>query len=80
MPKLEDIRLGVSPLTDRVYLGTVSKRDPGAWAQKRDAVSDLCQAVLTWVPPGTAREIVSSDGTRYEIEVRELKPAQGDAP
>ncbi len=70
--KLEDIKLGVSPLTDRVYMGTVSKKDPTLWNQKRDAVSDLCQAVLTWIPPGTVREIRGRDGARYEIEVRKL--------
>lgn len=71
MPKLEDIRLGVSPLTDRVYMGTVSKTDRSRWLQKRDATSDLCQAVLTWIEPGTIRT-VEGGGKRYEIEVREL--------
>jgi len=28
--KLEDLHIGVSPLTDTIYLGTVSKRDRGA--------------------------------------------------
>lgn len=75
MPKLEEIQIGVSPLTDRVYIGTVSKKDVGLWLQKHEATSNFCQALLTWVEPGTIREIQSSDGDRYEIQVRKLPAA-----
>ena len=73
--KLEDIKLGVSPLTDTVFMGTVSKRDPGLWLVKREATSELCRALLTWVPPGSIRTIRGSNGKSYEIEVREVQPA-----
>lgn len=81
MPKLEDIEIGVSPLTDRVYLGTVSKKDRGLWLQKTDCVSTFCAALFAWVPPGTVRVIDGSDGQRFEIEVRKVnKEVQpGDA-
>ena len=39
--KLSDIHIGVSPLTERIYLGTVSKRDPGTWNQKADCTSQF---------------------------------------
>lgn len=73
--RLDRVKLGVSPITDKVYLGTLAKNDPGCWAEKREATSDFCQCLLTWVPPGTIREISSSTGARYEIEVR-LLPAK----
>lgn len=74
MPKLEDVTLGVSPITDTIYMGTVSKKDAGLWLQKREATSDFCGALLSWVPPGTIRTIRSSAGPWYEIEVREVPP------
>lgn len=76
---LNDIKLGVSPITERVYLGTVSKRDPGLWLHKRDAVSDVCRVILEWVPPGTIRSIQAGDGSMYEIETR-LIPKQVKEP
>jgi hypothetical protein len=72
MPKLEDVRLGVSPLTDTVMMGTL--KDEMTWRGKRDCTSEFCGALLTWIPPGSVREIGSRAGKRYEIEVRELAP------
>lgn len=69
--KLADIKLGVSPITDTVMLGTLM--DANTWREKRDATSDFCAALITWVPPGNIREICSSGGNRYEIEVREIE-------
>jgi hypothetical protein len=72
--KLDDVKLGVSPLTDTMYMGTVSKKDPCLWLQKREATSDFCGALLSWIPPGSTRTIRSSNGAWYEIEVRQTKP------
>ena len=68
--KLSDIRIGVSPLTDRIYLGTVSKRDPGTWNQKADCTSQFIAAVMDWAPVGSIRMVRDSHGNQYEIEVR----------
>lgn len=68
---LTDIKLGISPITDTVMLGTLD--DANTWRDKRDCTSDFCGALLTWVPPGTVREIRSSAGRHYEIEVREIE-------
>ena len=79
MPKLEDIKIGVSPLTDRVYVGTVSKKDPGLWLQKHEATSNFCQALFAWVEPGTVRTIDSSNGDRFEVEVRKVPRPQKES-
>lgn len=73
--RLEDIKLGVSPLTDRVYLGTVSKKDPGLWLQKRDAVSDVCRVLLEWVTPGHKRTFFDNAGNEFELTLIQIKKA-----
>ena len=77
--KLEDLHIGVSPLTDTVYMGTVSKRDRGAWASKVDCTSKFIGALMDWAPPGTVRMVNDNHGNRYEIEVRKLPPEQAYA-
>lgn len=77
MPALNQIKLGVSPLTDRIYIGTVSKKDPGLWLSKVDATSQFIANLLTWTEPGSIRNVVSSDGSEYEIEVRCVKQPNG---
>ena len=73
MPALDQIRLGVSPLTDRVYLGTVSKKDKGLWLSKVDATSQFIGNLLAWTEPGTVRTVTCSDGSEYEISVKRTK-------
>lgn len=75
--KLADIRLGVSPLTDAVMMGTI--KDAVTWREKRDCTSDFCAALFTWVHPGSVREIHSSSGKQFEIEVREIAAKTEDA-
>ena len=70
--KLEDLHIGVSPLTDRVYMGTISKRNPGAWASKVDITSKFLGALMNWTPPGTIRMVNDNKGNQYEIEVRQV--------
>jgi hypothetical protein len=71
--RLEDLHIGVSPLTDTIYMGTVSKRDRGAWASKVDCTSKFIGALMDWIPHGTVRTISDNQGNRYEIEVRKLQ-------
>ena len=62
MPKLEDIHIASSPLTDRMYIGTLSKRDPGAWSQKRDCTGVFLGALMGWCEPGTVRIVTDNHG------------------
>lgn len=70
---LAEIHIGVSPLTDRVYLGTVSKTDRGLWNQKVDCTSIFIAAVMDWVGAGSVRVITDNHGNEFEIEVRKTK-------
>lgn len=70
--KLDSIYIGASPLTDRIYLGTVSKRSPDTWASKVDCTSKFIAALMDWTPYGTVRTVTDNHGNTYEIEVRKL--------
>jgi len=70
--KLDELHIGASPLTDRIYLGTVSKRDRRAWSTKVDCTSTFIGALMEWTPPGTVRLVNDNHGNSYEIEVRKL--------
>lgn len=78
MPKLEDIHIASSPLTERVYVGTLSKREPGVWAQKHDCTGQFLGALMGWCPPGTIRIITDNHGGKYEVEVRKVAPKGDD--
>ena len=73
-----NIHIGVSPLTDRIYLGTVSKRDSSTWASKVDCTSTFIGALMDWSPPGTIRMVTDSRGNQYEIEIRKVVKAIGE--
>lgn len=70
---LENLHIGVSPLTDTIYMGTVSKRDRGLWASKVDCTSKFIGALMDWAPPGTIRVVNDTNGNRYEIDVRKVQ-------
>ena len=70
--KLEDIKFGVSPLTNRVYIGTVSKKDPSLWVEKRDVVSDMCRVIIEWVSTDGVLEITGKNGSRFEVTVKQV--------
>lgn len=71
--KLEDIKIASSPLTDRMYLGIVSKKDAEIWASKVDCTSLFLGALMNWTPPGTIRVVNDNNGNQYEIEVRKIE-------
>jgi hypothetical protein len=72
--KLEDLQLRVSPLTDRIYLGTLSKKSPGVWGTKVDFMSKFLGCLMEWIPLGTTREFSDDKGNRYEVTVTKLPP------
>ncbi|MEM1055151.1 MAG: hypothetical protein AAGI52_06465 [Bacteroidota bacterium] len=86
MPRLDDITIGVSPITERVYIGTLrplgTSRDDGVeireWKQKRDITSVFCGALLEWCPPDYERQIEGSGGSIYRIRVEQICPRCGD--
>jgi hypothetical protein len=67
--KLNDIHIGASPLTDRIYIGTVSKKDDSLWSSKVDCTSAFIAALMDWAPPGAVRVVEDKHGNQYEIEI-----------
>jgi hypothetical protein len=78
MMKLEDIHIGVSPLTGQIYLGTVSKQDRSTWANKIDCTSKFLTALMNWLPEGTKRIITDKSGGQWEIEIRRMPNEETD--
>jgi hypothetical protein len=74
--KLDEIHIACSPLTDRIYMGTVSKRDRSTWNSKVDCTSKFIGALMDWVPWGTVRVVCDNHGNQYEIEVRKVQVKQ----
>ena len=70
--QLSDVHIAASPLTDSIYIGTRSKRNPNTWNSKIDVTSTFIGALMDWNPPGTIRLITDSLGNQYEIEVRKI--------
>lgn len=77
--KLDELHIACSPLTDRIYVGTLSKRERGVWNQKADCTSTFIGALMDWAPPGTVRIINDNHGNQYEIEVRKVAASQSAA-
>lgn len=73
MPKLEDVRIGASPLTDRIYVGTISKKDPTLWNSKVDCTGNFIGTLMQWAPVGTIRMVKDNLGNNYEIEIKKVE-------
>ncbi len=70
---IENIRLGHSKLSDRIFAGYLSK-DGKRWISKKDITSDFIGAVIDRFS-GYRETITVSDGRKYEITVKEIKDA-----
>ena len=70
---LENVRLGHSKLTDRVFAGYLGK-DEMTWVKKKDITSDFIGAVIERFS-GYKETISVSDGRVFEITVKEIKKA-----
>ena len=70
---MKDLHVGTSPLTNRIYAGTVLK-DGRSWgANKQDVTGNACAAVAQHVLANKGPVIVTANGVpKYEITVREL--------
>lgn len=68
--KLENIHIGVSPLTDRIYLGTL--RNSTTWSSKVDCTITFIAALMDWSPPGVIRTVTDNHGNTYEVQVKKV--------
>lgn len=71
---MSQLHVGTSPLTNRIYAGTVLK-DGCTWSEtnKTDVTGPACGAVAEHVLANKRPVIVTCNGTpKYEITVREL--------
>lgn len=66
--------IGYSPLTEKVYLGNVSKKNPNQWVgNKEDITNIFIQVLLQKFEPGT-ESIIAVDGkNKYKITVTEIE-------
>jgi len=71
--KLDDISIAPSPLTERIYIGTISKRDHSVWNQKRDFTSNFLRALMEWTPPGSIRPFQDNAGNMYELQIKKVE-------
>lgn len=71
--KLEQLKISPSPLTDRIYVGTVSAKDPGTWSSKMDFTREFLAALMLWCPVGTYREIKDNQGNLYRLRVERVQ-------
>jgi hypothetical protein len=70
--ELENIRLGGASLSDKVYVGVLTK-DGKMWLRKQDVTNDFISAVIAkW---NGFREVLQDEsGKQYEIIVKEITP------
>jgi len=68
----ENLRLGHSPITDRIYVGKLNKEGDQWTGQKKDVTNDFIDCVIgRW--NGYVEKVKSSKGKIYEISVREIE-------
>jgi hypothetical protein len=75
MPKVElnDLVLGVSPLTETVYAGVLDKRHRlPMWLHKVDVSSDFLRCVIEKVGEGMTLSVAAGEDT-WEISVTRVK-------
>lgn len=69
---LEDIEIGISPLTDEVFVGILDKKNPNLWKHKKSVTNGFLTCVISrW--NGYKQTITSSDGQKYEISIKKMK-------
>jgi hypothetical protein len=73
---MKPIHIGTSPLTNRIFAGTVLK-DGQTWAAgKQDVTGNACAAVCQYVigsSDASSIEVTCNGEPKWEIIVRELK-------
>ena len=72
--ELDDLVLGVSPLTETVFAGVPDKRSLGnmpLWLHKKDVTSDVLKCIIEKVGDGMVLN-VGAGGEQWEISVVKL--------
>lgn len=68
--ELDNLRLGHSSLTDKVFAGVRNKKGD-LWLHKTDVTGDFISAVISrWE---NQKETIGSGDQRWEIQVKKLK-------
>ncbi len=73
--ELDDLVLGVSPLTETVFAGVLDKRSLGKrplWLHKKDVTSDVLRCIIEKVGEGMVLNVSAGD-EQWEISVVKLK-------
>jgi hypothetical protein len=66
--ELEKIKLGHSPLSGRIFAGSIIKE--GVWRNKIDVTTDFLQCVINkWEGH---EEVIESDGQKWKVTVVKL--------
>jgi hypothetical protein len=67
--ELEKLRMGHSPLTDHIFVGTIIKE--GVWRNKVDLTNDFIGCVIArWEGH---KEVISAGDQKWEITVKKIK-------
>ena len=68
----ENLQLGLSPLTGKIFLGRVSKSNPELWLDgKRDVTSMFIAVMLQKFEPGTVSDIKVNGVIKYKVTIEE---------
>ncbi len=72
----DNLILGFSPLTGKIYLGRPCKNKPNQWAgDKKDITSNFLEVMLQKFDPGTETVLIGTNGSKYKVTVQEEAPA-----
>jgi hypothetical protein len=74
----KNLHVSTSPLTNRIYAGSVLK-DGQTWAaNKTDVTGEACAAVAKYVLANGHPTVITANGVpAFEITVRDLRPNAG---
>ncbi len=75
MKKVDNIRLGVSPITDKIFAGFLNETG-NKWLDKKDVTQDFLKVVIDRF--GGYSEIISDDEEHWEITVKKITKKQYD--
>ena len=68
--ELDNIRLGVKSLSDRICAG-IPNKDNISFKNDVDVTNDFIKCLIDWC--GNSKRTISGGGKKYEIIVREIK-------
>lgn len=73
---MSDYKVGTSPLTGRIYAGTVKK--DGTWGANKKDVTDTAPGAVAahLIQRNEIIEFYYKDGNKYELKVVKVQPAQ----